>query len=271
MNKGFISILVAIAILAIGGVALYGYGSRLEDRELAIRQTAKTIEQNFGGSVVQTKYGGLGQNFGSASGLLRLTNGTTSTTTLTDADVPDDITITGISELTMSTTTVTSTLNVIGQLIASSTAEFAGTTTFAATSTFSANPITESDCASDNELCRKSYVDSLIDFGTATTVFSGFSSTTFTNLDLSSYIGVNTQALVYLRIFHDSSTPSDIDYIFRQEGESSGVATTSMTNVKTRNTQFTYMFVPTNASGTIEWQTNPTTVTTTIKLISILK
>ena len=126
-QKGSILIIIPFIILAVGLVAL---------NEYRLNEKMNNIEQTFAGSVVATKYGGTGQSFGSASGLLRLTNGTTSTTTLTDSDIPDDITVTGIAELTLSTSTVTSTLDAIdatsyfGDLYATSASTTLGWTIF---------------------------------------------------------------------------------------------------------------------------------------------
>lgn len=50
-------------------------------------------EQILGGSVTATRYGGLGKDASAWTGLIRFTNGTSSTTTITDSDVPDTITI----------------------------------------------------------------------------------------------------------------------------------------------------------------------------------
>ena len=85
-QKGFISIIAAFVILTIGFVGLYEYGKELK----------QTAEQTFGGSLVATRYGGTGTSTNAWSGLLRVATGTWATTTLTDADVPDDITLTNL-------------------------------------------------------------------------------------------------------------------------------------------------------------------------------
>ena len=163
-QKGFISIIAAFVILVIGSAALYGYGQK----------TNKEIDQKFAGSVVASKYGGTGQSFGSASGLLRLTDGTFATTSaVTDAEVPDDITITSLpNEVNFATATVN---------YLSATTTVSQTLSVTGISTFSAIPtLPASNPTTDNQATRKAYVDAQYHLST-TTVTSKTAGTDYQN------------------------------------------------------------------------------------------
>jgi len=132
MNRGFIPILVALVILTIGGAALYSYDRTLEKKAEEI--------QTFAGSLVATKYGGTGTDTSAWSSLIRMVDGTTTQATLTDADVPDTITVTGINELSMETSTI-GYLNVTSTIEALNASTTLGTTTITGGLTLDGNVI----------------------------------------------------------------------------------------------------------------------------------
>jgi microcystin-dependent protein len=115
-QNGFIPIIVAIAILVMGSVAIYEYSQNLKENiNTNINNVNANINdinnkvENLGGSLVSTRYGGTGTNTVAWSGLLRLTSGTWATTTLVDADVPDNLTINGITNSSFIVATTTNT------------------------------------------------------------------------------------------------------------------------------------------------------------------
>ena len=141
-NKGFISIILALAVVVVSAVALYEYNQ------------VKQVDEVLGGSSVSQKYGGTGANTSAWSGLLRLTAGTWATTTIIDSDVPDDITITNIpNELDFATITT--------NYLYATTSEL-DNLTVTGTTTFSVIPtLPDSDPTTDNQAVRKSYVDEI--------------------------------------------------------------------------------------------------------------
>lgn len=144
MKKGFISILASLVILAVGFGAAYQYSktlkSELDENIVLVSQKVDKL----GGSLVATRYGGTGTSTNAWSGLLRLTSGVWATTTLADADVPDNITVTGITSLSLTSLTSAS-------------------STFNNTTTFTGIPVLPaSDPTTDNQATRKVYVDTLV-------------------------------------------------------------------------------------------------------------
>jgi hypothetical protein len=141
--KGFISIIASLLILFVGSVALYEYGQSISRELNSNLNDVREDMTKLGGSLVATKYGGTGTSTATWSGLLRLATGTWATTTLTDDDVPDALTITSIS----------------GSISLDS-VDVSGTSSFTGVSTFGANPIvTLATPTSDYELATKYYVD----------------------------------------------------------------------------------------------------------------
>ncbi len=145
-QKGFISIIASLVILVIGfGIAgaAYQYSQKVKGNlEDDIVSVSNKVDK-LGGSVIYQKNGGTGTSTASWNGLIRIATGTWATTTITDADVPNNITITSITSLTLNTLEVTST------------SQFTGTSTFSAWPTLpSGNPYL------GNQPVTKSYVDS---------------------------------------------------------------------------------------------------------------
>lgn len=86
-----------------------------------------------------------------------------------------------------------------------------------------------------------------------TEVFSGNAPASFTDLDLSSYVGSNA-ALVYLKI-HNTSAGGKW-YFFRKNGETDTMATDTYEHaglIYVVNGQFGYVVVITDSSGILEW------------------
>lgn len=107
----------------------------------------------------------------------------------------------------------------------------------------------------------KAYIDAQIaaNIGTAgqwhhdgTKVYNTNAPTTFTDLDLSAYVGSN-RALVYLKVKNVSGSARD--YKFRENGETDTQATTSKgtSNARLGPDKYVYLMVETDANGIIEW------------------
>ena len=107
----------------------------------------------LGGSLVATRYGGIGTSSADWTGLVRVTSGVwASTSEVTDAEVPDDITITNIpNELSFSSTTHDNLR--------------AGTTTFfgPVDSSSSVPTIPTSTTASDDDVVSDYYLDTRLE------------------------------------------------------------------------------------------------------------
>lgn len=100
MHKGFISIIASIIILAVGFGIIYQYNKNTKkELDENIVLVSQKID-NLGGSVVSNKYGGTGQNSSAWSGLIKTTAGTWATTSLTDSDVPNSITVNSTNTIT---------------------------------------------------------------------------------------------------------------------------------------------------------------------------
>jgi hypothetical protein len=161
-QKGFITILASFIILALGSVLLYGYEKNSKENINDIYEYINSLENQvvkLGGSMTGTQYGGTGTSSSAWTGLIRVTGGKWDTTTLTDSDVPNDITITTLpNEVSFSSTSITNLT--VGTSTFNGISTFNGLVSLVGTTTFSIIPNLPSvNPTTDNQAVRKYYVD----------------------------------------------------------------------------------------------------------------
>lgn len=133
--------------------------------------------------------------------------------------------------------------------------------------------VTQSAGDNSTKLATTAYVDAAgvsTQFST-TNVFSGTSPSSFTDLNLSSVVGV-TQRIVLLRVGNNSGSTRWINV--RTNGDTSNyaiAATVTMPGVEgayLNNTYYTTLLVKTDTSGVIEWNTQQAEAGWTIDVLA---